>query len=244
VRYAVFSDVHANIEALEAVLADAARRSPDAYLCLGDVVGYGPDPNACVDRVRRLGAAAIAGNHDRGAVGGLDPAAFSPLARAAIEWTARELTEENRAFLAALPDRFETPAFVAVHGSPREPVEEYILDLPTALAVFAETDFRVCLVGHTHLPVVFVRGKDGHIRAQDLRADDVVRLSGTSRYIINGGSVGQPRDGDPRAAYLIFDDGVPGVTLHRVDYPIAATQAKMTARGLPPLLSRRLAAGT
>ena len=243
-RYAVFSDVHANIEALEAVLADAGRRSPDAYLCLGDVVGYGPDPNACVDRVRRLGAAAIAGNHDRGAVGRLDHAAFSPLARAVIEWTAGELTEENRAFLAGLPDRFESPAFVAVHGSPREPVEEYILDLPTALAVFAETDFRVCLVGHTHLPGVFVRGKDGHIKAQDLRPDAVVRLSGGSRYIVNGGSVGQPRDGDPRAAYLIFDDEAPSVTLHRVAYPIAATQAKMAARGLPPLLSRRLAAGT
>ncbi|HEV2283424.1 MAG TPA: metallophosphoesterase family protein [bacterium] len=243
-RYAVFSDVHASIEALEAVLANAARHSPDAYLCLGDVVGYGPDPNACVDRVRRLGSATVAGNHDRGAVGRLDPAAFSPLARAAIEWTARELTAENRAFLAALPDRFESPAFVAVHGSPREPVEEYVLDLPTALAVFAETDFRVCLVGHTHLPIVFVRGKDGHIKAQDLRPDGVVRLSGASRYIVNAGSVGQPRDGDPRAAYLIFDDEAAAVTLHRVDYPIAATQAKMAARGLPPLLSRRLAAGT
>jgi len=243
VRYAVFSDVHANIEALEAVLADAGRRAPDAYLCLGDVVGYGPDPNECVDRVRRLGAMAIAGNHDRGAVGGLDLAAFSPLARAAIEWTAGELTEENRAFLAALPDRFESPAFVAVHGSPREPIEEYILDLPTALAVFAGTDFRVCLVGHSHLPGVFVLGPDGHIKAQDLRPDAPVRLAGTSRYIVNAGSVGQPRDGDPRAAYLMFDDKGASVTLHRIGYPIAATQAKMTARGLPPMLSRRLASG-
>ena len=243
-RYAVFSDVHANVEALEAVLTDAGRRSPDAYLCLGDIVGYGPDPNECVERVRSLGAAAIAGNHDRGAAGRLDPAAFSSLARTAIEWTAGVLTQQNRAFLAALPDRFEPPRFLAVHGSPREPVEEYIFDLPTALAVFAETDFRVCLVGHTHIPGVFALGKDGHIKAQTLGPDGPARLAATSRYIVNAGSVGQPRDGDPRAAYLMFDDEAAVVTLHRVGYPVAATQAKMTARGLPPLLSRRLAAGT
>ena len=243
-RYAVFSDVHANMEALEAVLTDAARRSPDAYLCLGDVVGYGPDPNECVARVRSLGAVAIAGNHDRGAVGRFDAAAFSSLARVAIEWTAQVLTEENRAFLAALPDRFESATFVAVHGSPREPVEEYILDLPTALAVFAETDFRVCLVGHTHLPGVFALKEDGHVQTQDLRPDEALGLARTSRYIVNAGSVGQPRDGDPRAAYLVFDDEGGRVSLHRVRYPIAETQAKMAARGLPPLLSRRLAAGT
>jgi diadenosine tetraphosphatase ApaH/serine/threonine PP2A family protein phosphatase len=243
VRYAVVSDLHANVEALEAVLADAERRSPDAYLCLGDVVGYGPDPNECVDRVRGLGAVAVAGNHDRGAVGRLDAAAFSSLARVAIEWTAQTLTEENRDFLAALPDRFESPAFVAVHGSPREPIEEYILDLPTALAVFAATTFRVCLVGHTHIPGVFALTDDGHIKAQRLRPDEALDLAPTWRYIVNAGSVGQPRDGDPRAAYVMFDDEAPRVTLHRVAYPIAATQAKMTARGLPPLLSRRLAAG-
>lgn len=243
-RYAVFSDVHANLEALEAILADASRRSPEAYLCLGDVVGYGPDPNECTRRVRNLPAAVVAGNHDRGVAGRLDPAAFSPLARAAIEWTVAVLSEENRAFLAALPERFESPAFLAVHGSPREPITEYILDLPTALAVFAGTDFRVCLVGHTHIPAVFVRGGDGHIKTQAFRPDEPLRLAGASRYIVNAGSVGQPRDGDPRAAYLVFDDAEMSVTLHRVAYPVAATQAKMTARGLPPLLSRRLSSGT
>ena len=242
-RYAVFSDIHANLEALEAILADAGRRSPDAHLCLGDMVGYGPDPNECTARVRGLRAAVVAGNHDRGAVGRLEPAAFSPLARAAIEWTAGVLTEENRAFLAALPERFESPAFLAVHGSPRAPITEYILDLPTALAVFAGAKFGVCLVGHTHMPAVFVRGEDGHIKTQAFRPDEPVRLAGASRYIINAGSVGQPRDGDPRAAYFSFDDVDMTVTLHRVAYPVAATQAKMTTRGLPPLLSRRLAVG-
>lgn len=242
-RYAVISDIHANMEALQAVLADAAPRSPDGYLCLGDVVGYGPDPNACVERVRRLGGAVIAGNHDRGAVGRLAAAAFSPLARAAIEWTAQELTEDNRAYLAALPERCDTPAFVAVHGSPRRPVEEYILDLPTALAVFAEADFRVCLAGHTHVAGVFARHPNGHVRTEALPPEAPFDLAAASRYIINPGSVGQPRDGDPRAAYLVFDDARLQAVLHRVAYPIAATQAKMARRGLPTLLSRRLAAG-
>jgi len=244
VRYAVFSDVHANMEAFEAVLADAGRRSPDAYVCLGDIVGYGPDPNECVARVRGLGAIAIAGNHDRAAAGLFETAAFSPLARAAIEWTARVLTAEHRAFLAALPERLESPAFLGVHGSPRDPVEEYILTLPQALAIFAESEFRVCLVGHTHIPGLFVRSRDGHVYAPDLAPDALVRLAAASRYIVNAGSVGQPRDGDPRAAYLMYDGGGRGVTLHRVEYAVAATQAKMRARGLPPLLSRRLAAGT
>jgi len=243
VRYAVFSDVHANLEALEAMLADAGRRSPDAYLCLGDVVGYGPEPNECTARVRELRPTVVAGNHDRGAVDRLEPSAFSSLARAAIEWTAGALTEETRAFLAALPERFESPGFLAVHGSPREPITEYILDLPTALAVFAGTEFGLCFVGHTHMPAVFVRGEDGHIKTQAFRRDEPLRLAGASRYIINAGSVGQPRDGDPRAAYLVFDDEEMTATLHRVLYPVAATQAKMVARGLPPLLSRRLAVG-
>jgi diadenosine tetraphosphatase ApaH/serine/threonine PP2A family protein phosphatase len=228
------------------VLADAARRAPDAYLCLGDVVGYGPAPNECVDRVRTLGAATVTGNHDRGAVGLLPATAFSPLARAAIEWTADVLTPESRAFLSALPERLQSPAFLAVHGSPRDPVEEYILGLPTALAVFAVSDFTLCLVGHTHLPGLFLKDADGGVAARPLRPDQPVTLTGSSRYIANAGSVGQPRDGDPRAAYLVLDDpgGAQTVTLHRVRYDIAATQAEMAARGLPPLLARRLASGT
>jgi diadenosine tetraphosphatase ApaH/serine/threonine PP2A family protein phosphatase len=123
-------------------------------------------------------------------------------------------------------------------------VEEYLLTLPQALAIFIESAFRLCLVGHTHIPGAFVRSRNGHIRAQDLVAESPVRLAATSRYIVNAGSVGQPRDGDPRAAYMIYDDEGRSITLHRVEYAVAATQAKMRARGLPALLSRRLAAGT
>ena len=242
-RYAVFSDVHGNLEALEAVLADAARHAPDMYVCLGDVVGYGPDPNECVSRVRALGGGVSAGNHDLAAIGAADLETFSPLARIAIEWTASVLSHDSRQFLASLPLRLETPAFLAVHGSPRDPVEEYILDLPTALAVFAECDFTVCLVGHSHVAGAFMRGQDGRVGATALLPDEAVRLSRTSRYIINTGSVGQPRDGDPRASYLLLDSDLRTATLRRLDYPIAETQVKMAARGLPEMLAHRLSSG-
>ncbi len=242
-RYAVFSDVHANFEALEAVLRDAASHAPDAFVCLGDIVGYGPDPNECVAGVRGLGGAAIAGNHDLAAIGALDLETFTPLARAAIEWTMTVLSDGARRFLTSLPLRFETPAFLAVHGSPRDPVEEYVLDLPTALAVFTESAFTLCLVGHSHLPGAFVLRRDGRVGARMLPPGEAVRLSRTSRYIINVGSVGQPRDGDPRASYLLLDTDARAATLRRVDYPIAATQAKMAARGLPEMLAQRLSAG-
>ncbi len=242
-RYAVFSDVHANLEALETVLADAARHHPDAYVCLGDIVGYGPDPNECVARVRALGGDTVAGNHDRAAVGGADLEMFSPLARAAIEWTISVLSGESRRFLASLPLRLETPAFLAVHGSPRDPVDEYILDLPTALAVFNAGDFELCLVGHSHVPGAFVLRSDGRVGARSLPPGEAVRFTRGSRYIVNVGSVGQPRDGDPRASYLLLETSPRIVTLRRIRYPIAATQEKMVARGLPALLARRLSAG-
>jgi diadenosine tetraphosphatase ApaH/serine/threonine PP2A family protein phosphatase len=245
-RYAVFSDVHGNQEALDAVLSDAARQHPDAYLCLGDIVGYGPDPNGCVVRVRALGGRAVAGNHDVAATGdnGLD--GFSSLARTAIEWTRGVLTGDAVQFLSALPLRVETPAFLAVHASPRDPIDEYILDLPTALAVFAGSDFRTCLVGHTHIPTAFALDRDGRLCTQPLPPDEPVRLSGASRYIVNSGSVGQPRDGDPRASYLLLDtpdSDASVVTLRRLEYPVATTQAKMADRGLPEILARRLASG-
>jgi predicted phosphodiesterase len=243
VRYAVLSDVHGNLEALEAVLAHASRHRPDVYLCLGDTVGYGPDPDACARRVQALRGPAIAGNHDRAAAGALDVSGFTPLARAAIGWTMGVIAEETRRWLAGLPERVEGPAFLAVHGSPRDPIEEYILDLPTSLAIFAECVFSLCLVGHSHLPGAFVLAADGTVSARRLAAGRAVSLVASSRYIINAGSVGQPRDGDPRACYLLLDMTARAVTLHRLAYPFAVTQEKMAARGLPAPLAHRLALG-
>jgi len=175
-RYAVFSDVHSNLEALETVLADARRHHPEAYLNLGDVVGYGPDPNECVARVRALNGLNIAGNHDRAAAGLLDPLEFNLLARQAIEWTKHVLTPEGKAFLASLPLRLETDGLLAVHGSPRDPVEEYIDNLPTALAVFAASGFSLCLVGHSHIPGVYALGDDGSLSALTFYPGEPVHL--------------------------------------------------------------------
>ncbi len=242
-RYAILSDIHGNREALEAILRDAAQQRPDAYVCLGDVVGYGPEPNECVARVRSLGGTVLAGNHDLAAVGALDIDTFSPLARAAIEWTVHVLSDEARQWLSELPLRFESPAFLAVHGSPRDPVEEYILDLPTALAVFSAHAFAVCLVGHSHIPGAFILEEDGAVAARTLLPEDTVHLEPTSRYILNVGSVGQPRDGDPRASYLLLDTAARTATLHRVHYAIEVTQKKIVAEGLPISLARRLSIG-
>ncbi len=242
-RYAVFSDVHGNLEALETVLADAGRQRADVYLCLGDTVGYGPDPNECASRVESLGGPALVGNHDLAALGALDTSAFSPLAHAAIEWTIGMVTAETRRWLGTLPHRIDDRMFLAVHGSPRDPIEEYILDLPTSLAIFSEYPFSLCLAGHSHIPGAFVLETDGTLSARSLPAGEPVRLARTSRYIVNAGSVGQPRDGDPRACYLLMETKPRTVTLRRLAYPFAATQEKMAVRGLPAPLAERLALG-
>ncbi len=242
-RYAVLSDVHGNLEALEAVLADVNRQRPDAVVCLGDTVGYGPDPNECASRIQALGGPVLAGNHDRAATGTLDINDFTPMARLAMEWTIGVVSSETRRWLASLPARLETPHFLGVHGSPRDPIEEYILDLPTSLAIFTEHRFSLCLVGHSHVPGAFVLGADGTVSARELPIGEAAPLAATSRYIINVGSVGQPRDGDPRAAYVLLDADAAAVTLRRLPYTIFATQEKMTARGLPVQLAQRLALG-
>lgn len=239
-KYAVLSDIHGNLEALEAVLTDVAAWNPDAVFCLGDFVGYGPDPNACVARLRPVVAAAVAGNHDLAALGELDVSFFNPLAAAAIRWTQVQLSSETRAFLHGLPERIERDGFLAVHGSVRDPIEEYIFDPATAEVSFHARAFRICAVGHTHVPAVFTKHNDG-VRAGVLTPETPLRIDPASRYIINAGSVGQPRDGDPRAAYLRLDDDA--AHLVRVEYAVERTQEKMLAAGLPPALAERLAYG-
>lgn len=241
-RYAVLSDVHANLEALEVVLADVAARRPDAVICLGDFVGYGPDPVACVEHLRGGLAASVVGNHDLAAVGRTDVDAFNPYARAAVLWTREVLTDAVRAFLAELPAQVRRPAFLAVHGSPRDPTDEYLFDAATARASFQSVEFGLALVGHTHVPGVFVDDGD-RVTARPLPAGEILELRPTHRYIINVGSVGQPRDGDPRAAYLWLDEGNLRAELIRLPYPFERTQEKMRAAGLPEVLAERLAVG-
>jgi predicted phosphodiesterase len=238
---AVLSDIHSNLAALEAVLRSAG--PVDAIWHLGDVVGYGPEPDAVVARLQEIGAVGVKGNHDDAACGGASIQDFSVDARSAAEWTRARIGAPTRAYLADLPETLvpDGTDFTLVHGSPREPIWEYLTTTFAArdnLSLFAT---RFCLVGHTHRPLV-MREKRGHVEA--LVPDPESRLElDQRRAFLNPGSVGQPRDGDPTASYLILDTGAGIATWHRVAYDIAATQSAMLAAGLPSRLVRRLSSG-
>jgi diadenosine tetraphosphatase ApaH/serine/threonine PP2A family protein phosphatase len=238
-RIAVLSDIHSNIIALDAVLA--ALGPVDAIWQLGDVVGYGPDPDGVVARLIEVGAVGVRGNHDAAAVGADEAEHFNVDARKAIEWTRRVIRPATTAYLEALPERLLEADFTLVHGSPRAPLWEYVTSTPVARANLAAIATTCCLHGHTHIPAVF-RDDDGAIELIAPRDGSSLALD-QRRVLLNPGSVGQPRDGDPRAAYALYDTEARTFTVHRVEYDIAATQALMEAAGLPRRLIDRLAVG-
>ena len=241
---AVLSDIHSNLGALDAVLRSIG--SVDAVWHLGDVVGYGPEPDAVVARLREAGAIGVRGNHDAAAVGDLSVEDFNVDARLAIEWTRATMSHETREYLAALPELLvpEGSDFTLAHGSPRDPIWEYLTTTWAArenLSAFATT---YCLVGHTHSPLVLRerRAKNGDM--QGLTVDPESRLDFDGRRaILNPGGVGQPRDGDARASYMLIDTVGGMCSWQRVAYDVEATQAAMLAAGLPPRLARRLTFG-
>lgn len=240
-RYLILSDIHANLMALEAVLADAP--AFDKIWCLGDLVGYGPNPNECVERLQDFSHLSLAGNHDWAALGKTDLDNFNTDARIANAWTQAELTLRVREYLEALPASIEQEGFFLAHASPREPVWEYILDANVARANFAYFSTRICLVGHTHIPIIFVWDEQRG-RAETLLPPLSEPLAlGRHRMLINPGSVGQPRDGDPRASYALLDTTSMTCEFRRVAYPVAITQERMRARGLPRRLIDRLEFG-
>ena len=243
-RYLIISDIHANLTALEAVLADAGTpgRDYEFVWCLGDVVGYGPDPNECVERLRGMPHLCLAGNHDWAALGRLDVRTFNTDARRAVTWTRESLTDDSLAYLEALPTTFVLGDFTLAHGSPREPVWEYILDPIVATMNFPHFQTPYCLVGHTHTPVMFEMNGRGPAAAASPRYGENIALNG-KRRIINPGSVGQPRDSDPRAAYGILDAEAMTFEHRRVPYDIGAVQERMRAADLPERLVRRLEHG-
>ena len=239
-RYAILSDIHANAEALRAVLDDARPRA-DAVLCLGDVVGYGADPEACIDLVATTCAAVVAGNHEYAVAGLLDLAWFNPWARAAAEWTRERLDDDARAWLASLPLVRDVADATLVHASPAHPEEwEYLVSPDDGHAVFGAFVTRLCFVGHSHLPRAWAQGSWG--RAHDATPAELALEPGC-RYLVNVGSVGQPRDRDPRAAYALWDLDARRVSIPRVAYDVAAARAKIVAAGLPRFLADRLADG-
>ena len=242
-RYLVITDIHANLEALDVVLADAAVRGYDRTLVLGDIVGYGPDPNAVIDRVIGQSPYAIVrGNHDKIAFGIEQAEGFNVSARTAAEWTLNALTPAHREWLIKLP---KGPTLVddcveICHGSPFDE-DEYIFDELDARRAIDSSRQRLCMFGHTHVAMAF-RLAGRAIGLVDLGGVGVP-LDADARYLVNPGSVGQPRDSDPRAAYAIFDAGTQRLEMYRLEYPLERTQQKMVMAGLPEPLVRRLAAG-
>jgi predicted phosphodiesterase len=238
-RVAVISDVHGNQHALDAVLAAVDADAPDEIWCLGDLVGYGPRPNECCATVGSLAAVCLAGNHDLVVLGTLDISDFAGDAAAAARWTREVLTPASRKFLSGLAPSGRREDIVLFHGSARDPVWEYVLSDEAAWSTFRATSEPLVLVGHSHVPLA-ISYTDEELAGGIAGGGTDVELAG-ARWLLNPGSVGQPRDGDPRAAYLLLEPGV--ASFRRVEYDVARTQAEMRGVGLPEPLVRRLEAG-
>lgn len=238
----IVSDIHANLVAFEAVLADC--KDFDAIWNIGDTIGYGPKPRECLDRLVDLGAhPVLVGNHDLACIGEVDLAEFNPVAQIASRWTALQLGMDHRAYLCSLPALTTVDGFTLAHGSPRAPIWEYVTTAAVATENFACFDTSVCFIGHTHIAMYAVM-RVGSTTAElyPLRHGDTIDLQ-SGRFIINSGSVGQPRDRDPRAAYAVLDTDRGTVTAHRVEYDVTATQRQMALANLPEVLIQRLAHG-
>jgi predicted phosphodiesterase len=244
-RIAIVADVHSNLEALEVVLRHAeGQKALEQVWCLGDIVGYGPDPNACPALLRRYNALTVPGNHDLAAIGLLSTEDFNPDAAAAAAWTARQLAPDERLYFESLTHVIRQGDFTLVHGSLRWPIWEYLYSPPVALAHFERQETPYSLVGHTHVPLLVLEDDDSRDGCQMHYLEDGTAVElGDRRLVINPGSVGQPRDGDPRTSYAVYDIDARTVTVHRLEYDIAVTQQKMESAGLPAWLIRRLSRG-
>lgn len=242
-RRAILADIHGNLAAFQAVLEDAQKKGGvDEIWHLGDVVGYGPDPQECIRLLRQYRHVSVAGNHDWAAIGKIDTSYFNPDAAAACHWTAEQLTREDVEYLRSQPEVVRLDDFTLVHGSPMQPVWEYILSVALAQTNFAHFDTRFCLIGHSHIPMVFSLDQDDVCQLRVLPSRVSLREE-RSRLIINCGGVGQPRDHDPRASYALLDTESGDFYHYRVDYDIGATQRKMMEAGLPSRLFQRLSYG-
>ncbi|HTU69995.1 MAG TPA: metallophosphoesterase family protein [Candidatus Baltobacteraceae bacterium] len=239
-RYAVISDIHSNIESLQRALA--LMREDDEILCLGDVVGYGPNPNECLELLRTRLKHAVLGNHDLAALENFGVEYFNDAARAAIAWTQRVLTDENRAWLNGLSYEIRYPEFLMVHGAPVH-YFEYILDKRTAAKAFANTDAPLVFIGHTHIAEYWVQEPDGSVGHRHMQHGGALKLEEGRRYIIDVGSIGQPRDLNPEASFVFYEPERRSVEWVRYPYPIREVQEKIHEAHLPEYLAMRLESG-
>jgi diadenosine tetraphosphatase ApaH/serine/threonine PP2A family protein phosphatase len=242
VRYGVISDIHSNFQALEAVLRALDTQAIDQLACLGDIVGYGPNPNECCALIRERAGITISGNHDEAAVSGAGKERFNKLAREALRWTQSTLTPENHAFLSQLPREAWLGDVSLVHGAPVRHFE-YIIDVLDAQRAFTHTEAPVTLVGHSHVAEVFYQDAHGRTYGQKLKAGGRVDVLPQFRYIINVGSVGQPRDFNPQASFGLWDDAQRVFEVQRVDYDISTVQERIQNAKLPAELGARLTLG-
>ncbi len=217
-------------------------RADDVVLCLGDIVGYGPNPNECVERIRVRATTTVLGNHDLAAIDDFGTQYFNPAAREAMRWTQRVLSPESLAWLNGLGYEFRMPEFLLVHGAPVN-YFEYILDKPGAARAFAATDAPLVFVGHTHIAEYYALTADGVVTHKHLQKGGTLTLEPGTRYVVNVGSVGQPRDLNPRASFGLYDPDAGTVEVVRFDYPIARVQEKIVSAHLPDALARRLLVG-
>lgn len=240
-RYGIFADVHSNLEALEAVIDAYKKEAIDKYLCAGDVVGYAADPRECVEQVKALATVAVAGNHDWASVNLFATDYFNLFARQAISWTAHNLDEQSRYFLERLGLVYKNEDLTMVHGTLDNPQDfNYLTGDDIVAGSFALLRTQACFVGHTHVAEIFIQDKDNRIYHQ---GGNNIDIKEENKYIINVGSVGQPRDGSPQAAYCIYDTAARTVQIKRINYDIQAARKKIIARGLPGFLGDRLLVG-
>jgi len=241
-RYAVLSDIHGNVDALRAVLKDISLKSIDTILCLGDVVGYYPDPEECVKLIKENAQHCLAGNHDYAAIGLVDTRMFTYYAYVAMEWTKKNLSDEAKAFLRSLPLTLEVDGMFLAHASPCKSDEWAYVFPDSELAVFEAFNslvYRLNFIGHTHWPSIMIQEDDKII----LHTHPQINIQDDRYYLVNVGSVGQSRDRDPRSCYAIYDTVARKVTLERVDYDITQTQRKIVEKNLPLFLAQRLEKG-
>ncbi len=240
-RYGIFSDVHSNLEALDAVVEAYKKERVDKYLCVGDIVGYAANPAECIKKIEMLAKVSVAGNHDWASVNLFSPDYFNPLAKKAISWTKDNLDAKGIRFLETLPLVYKNEDLTMVHGTLEEPGDfNYMTDSYIAFGTFELLETAICFVGHTHVPEVFIKSGDGAISRG---RESHISIKRGDKYIINVGSVGQPRDGNPKAAYCIYDTEDKSVQIKRIEYDAQSTRNKIIDSGLPASLGERLLEG-
>ncbi|OGX17098.1 MAG: hypothetical protein A3K83_01945 [Omnitrophica WOR_2 bacterium RBG_13_44_8b] len=240
-RYAIFADVHSNLEALDVVINASKHESIDKYLCAGDIVGYGANPNECIEKVKTIAMIALAGNHDWAAVNLFSTDYFNPAAKEAVFWTKKNLAEKNRSFLGSLKLVYKDEDLTLVHGTLDNPQDfNYMVDGYSAQETLKLMETKICFVGHTHVAGIFMRDRYGGLHYGKEAAVDI---KPGNKYVVNVGSVGQPRDGIPKAAYCVYDTEKKSIQLKRADYDLKLARKKIMAAGLPQFLADRLIMG-